>query len=199
MTLEQAAAFFVFAVVAAITPGPSNVLLAAVGANVGLRRGLPVSFGVLAGMASLIFVVAFGLGSVILDRPAILQAMKWGGGAFLLWLAWRIATAPAAPAEREGPPPVGFFGAAALQWVNPKSWLVSASAAGTYLQAGTSSAAVEAAALAGVFVVAALPCNIVWLGLGAAMQRVLRTPRALRTFNVAMGTLLAASVVLFLA
>lgn len=196
MSWEQATAFFVFAFVAAVTPGPSNVLLAAVGANVGLRRGLPVCFGVLAGMGSLIFVVAFGLGTIILDRPTILTVMKWCGAAFLLWLAWKIASAPAAP-EQQPARPIGFFGAAAFQWINPKSWLVSASAAGTYLVAGTWSAGLQAAALAGLFMVAAFPCNLIWLGVGAALQRVLKTPKALRIFNVSMGALLAASVILF--
>ena len=36
---------------------------------------------------------------------------------------------------------------------------------------------------------------LVWLGFGAAMQRVLGTDRALRAFNIAMGLLLAATAV----
>jgi hypothetical protein len=34
----------------------------------------------------------------------------------------------------------------------------------------------------------------VWLGFGAAMQHVLRSDRALRVFNMAMGAVLAATV-----
>src|SRR3982075_4274194 len=93
MTIEQAVAFIVFSAVAAGTPGPSNALLTATGANVGVVRGLPALFGVAAGMGLMMFVVAFGLGSVILDHPLILTAVKWCGAAVLLWLAWKIATA----------------------------------------------------------------------------------------------------------
>ena len=197
MPPEQMVAFLVFSLVAAGTPGPSNVLLTATGAAVGVPRGLPCALGVSLGMGVMMFVVAFGLGSVVLASPGVLRALNWAGAAFLLWLAWKIATAGRGgePIERR---PVGFAGAAAFQWINPKSWLVCASAAGTYLGAGTGSALAQALTLAGLFVVAALPCGLVWLAFGAAAQRFLRTGRARRAFNIAMGLLLAGSVALIL-
>src|ERR1700738_3887076 len=93
MTVDQAVAFFVFSVVAAGTPGPSNALLTATGAKVGVMRGLPALFGVAAGMGLMMFIVAFGLGSVILDNPLVLTTVKWCGAVVLGWLAWKIATA----------------------------------------------------------------------------------------------------------
>src|SRR4051794_3846301 len=93
MTLDQAIAFFTFSVVAAGTPGPSNAMLTATGANVGVRRGLPALFGVSAGMGVMMFLVAFGLGTIILDNPFVLTSVKWCGAAFLCWLAWKIASA----------------------------------------------------------------------------------------------------------
>ena len=92
----------------------------------------------------------------------------------------------------------GFLGAATFQWINPKSWLVSASAAGTFLDPQAGSAVVQAIALGGVFVLAALPSGFVWLAFGASAQRLLRTERRLRVFNLAMAALLALSVVLLL-
>ena len=195
MTLEQAIAFFIFSVAAAGTPGPSNALLTATGANVGVRRGLPCLFGVAIGMGLMMFVVAFGLGRVILRSPAVLEAVKWCGAAVLCWLAWRIATAGRASAAGSGPP-VGFVGAAAFQWINPKSWLVCASAAATFLQDGANSALAQAAAFGLTFMLASLPSCLPWLAFGAVLHRVLRSERARRTFNGVMGALLAASVLL---
>jgi threonine/homoserine/homoserine lactone efflux protein len=197
MTREQAVAFFLFSVAAAGTPGPSNVLLTAVGANVGVLRGLPCLLGVGLGMAAMMFVVAFGLGGVLLDNPMILKGVRWCGAAVLCRLAWKIATARrvgAAPAGR----PVGLVAAATFQWVNPKSWLVSASAAATFLDAQAGSALGQAAALGLVFLLACLPSCFPWLAFGAALHRLLRSERAGRIFNGAMGALLAASVILFL-
>ena len=196
MRPTQALAFFVFSVAAAATPSPSNALLTAVGANVGVRRGLPALLGVAAGMGMMMVLVAFGLGSLILDHPVVLRVLKWGGAAFLCWLAWKIATARGAGAAAGGRP-VGFAGAAAFQWINPKSWLVCASATATFLEEGTGSAVGQSLAFGLVFVAAALPSGFPWLAFGAVFQRVLRSERALRVFNGVMGALLAASVIVF--
>jgi threonine/homoserine/homoserine lactone efflux protein len=195
MIPEQAVAFLLFAVVAAGTPGPSNLLLTATGANVGVLRGLPCLLGVSIGMGVMMFVVAFGLGSVVLTNHTVLRGLHWLGAAFLLWLAWKIATAHRG-GTAAGRKPVGFIGAAAFQWINPKSWLVSASAASTYLAVGSGSALTQAVAFSALFVLASLPCCFVWLAFGATAQRLLRTERTERAFNIAMGVLLAGSVVL---
>ena len=195
MAPEQVVAFLVFSVVAAGTPGPSNLLLTATGAQVGVARGLPCLVGVGVGMGVLMFVVALGLGSVVLANPTVLRVLNWLGAAFLLWLAWKIATAGRNDAADAGKP-VGFIGAAAFQWINPKSWLVCASAAGTYLHAGSGSALAQGMSMGSVFVLASLPCCFVWLAFGATAQRLLRGERAERTFNIAMGVLLAGSVLL---
>src|SRR5215470_10446119 len=122
---EHALAFVAFSVVVAGTPGPSNTLLTAVGATVGVLRGLPAVLGVASGMAALMFAVTFGLGSVILTTPFLLSAIKLAGAAILVWLAWKIATSSSAHGSTSGsaaaaPPSVGFVGAAAFQVVNPK-------------------------------------------------------------------------------
>jgi threonine/homoserine/homoserine lactone efflux protein len=193
MSTEQTAAFILFAVVAAVTPGPSNVMLTAAGANGGVVRGLPCLVGVTAGMGLMMFVVPLGLGSLILKNPLVLKALNWAGAAFLLWLSWKIATSRRMDSLPESRP-VGFFGAALFQWVNPKSWLVTASAAGAFLHTGAGSPVLQSAFLGGLFVLVALPSCFVWLAFGATAQRLLQTPRRLRAFNITMGILLALSI-----
>jgi threonine/homoserine/homoserine lactone efflux protein len=197
VTPEQSIAFFAFSVVAAVTPGPSNIMLTATGAAVGVMRGIPCLIGVAVGMGLLIFCVAMGLGHLVLGHAAALHALNWLGAAFLLWLSWKIATSghDAKSAERK---PVGLAGAALFQWVNPKSWLVGASAAGTYLQADPDGALLQSLSFAALFVAAALPSGLAWLAFGASMNRFLRSARAARIFNIVMGAFLAASVALIL-
>jgi threonine/homoserine/homoserine lactone efflux protein len=189
-------AFLLFAVVAAVTPGPSNIMLTATGAQAGVLRGLPCLLGVTTGMGAMMFVVPLGLGDLILGRPLVLKALHWGGAAFLLWLSWKIATSGTRIDFALGRDAVGYLGAATFQWVNPKSWLVTASAAGTFLSPDAGSPIMQAASLAGLFVLAALPSCFVWLAFGAAVQRGLRNRRRLRIFNITMGVLLALSIVL---
>ena len=194
MSTGQVTAFLFFALVAAGTPGPSNVLLTSAGASGGVRRGAPALLGVALGMGFMLFVVAFGLGSVLLDHSALLELLKWAGVAFLLWLAWKIATAGRLDADAGGRV-IGFWGAAAFQWVNPKSWLVCASAAGTYLEAGSASAFTQSLVFGGLFVLAALPGCFAWLAFGASLQRLLRSERAANAVNIGMAALLAGSIV----
>jgi threonine/homoserine/homoserine lactone efflux protein len=189
-------AFLLFAVVAAITPGPSNIMLSAAGAHAGVLRGLPCLFGVATGMGLMMFLVPFGLGSLVLEHPLVLRTLNWGGAAFLLWLSWKIATASSRTESLPERNPVGYLGAAAFQWVNPKSWLVSASAASTFLSAEAGSPVLQAASLGGLFFLAALPSGFLWLAFGAAVQRVVPGRRGMRLFNIVMGALLALSIAL---
>jgi threonine/homoserine/homoserine lactone efflux protein len=194
MTTEQVAAFLLFALVAAITPGPSNIMLTAAGAQAGVLKGLPCLCGVATSMGLMMFLVPLGLGSLVLTHALMLKALNWGGAAVLLWLSWRIATSSGRIEAIPGREPVGYMGAAVFQWVNPKSWLVTASAAGTFLRADAGSPILQAASLGGLFLLAALPSGFLWLTFGAAVQHVLHGGRRLRIFNVIMGALLALSI-----
>ena len=193
MTFDAMTAFFVFALVAAVTPGPSNVMVLAAGARAGLFGGLPCLAGVVSGMALLIGAAALGLGGVVTALPTAMAALRWGGAALLLWLAWQIARAPP---MRDGAhaEPVGFWRALAFQWVNPKSWIVAASAAATYGSAASDAPLGRALLMASLFAAAAAPSCLLWLAFGSALQRTLTDARRARVFNAAMALLLAASV-----
>jgi threonine/homoserine/homoserine lactone efflux protein len=189
----QVIAFVTFSVVVAGTPGPSNALLTAVGARVGVRHGLPSLLGQVTGMGAMLFAITLGLGNVLLAHPLALEILKWGGAAMLCWMAWKIATA--AHAEGAANAPAGFLGMAAFQWMNPKGWLISVAAIATFLDRRAGDALAQAAIFASLFMLAALPSCLPWLAFGAAFQRFLRSPRAWRIFTVAMAALLAASTI----
>jgi threonine/homoserine/homoserine lactone efflux protein len=198
MTIQQITAFLLFAVVAAITPGPSNLILTSVGAGVGVLRGLPALAGASLGMGLMLFVLGFGLGSLVVASPFILTILKWLGIAFLLWLAWQIATAGHGEVIPTAKTRLGFWQLAAFQWVNPKAWLVCASAVSAFLGSGTGSPISRAFTLGLLFVIAAFPSCFVWLAFGASVQRLLRSERAARWFNVGMGVVLVGSVALLI-
>ena len=168
MTPNQTLGFLAFAVVAAITPGPSNIILASTGANAGIRRGLPCLLGVTLGMGLMMFTVAFGLGSVVLDRPAILTALKWAGAALLLWLAWKIATSgrggskSASDLDRV---PAGRRAAVGQPQVVAGLRQRGRDLPGGRLAGG--SALGQSASLGTLFVLAAVPSCFVWLAFGA--------------------------------
>jgi len=200
MSVEQLYAFALFAFVGSATPGPNNVLLTAVGGAVGVRRGLPVLWGIVFGFAAMIFALAVGLGETVFTIDYVVDTMKIVGLAVLAWLAWQIATAPVGASEgASGASDLGrkgsFLGAALFQWVNPKAWLIAAGAITAYLQPGEAVLA-QAGVLAAVFILAAIVGCLPWLAFGAVVGRFLHDPRHARLFNVAMALLLVISMVL---
>jgi threonine/homoserine/homoserine lactone efflux protein len=167
-------------------------MLTATGANVGIRRGLPHLLGVAIGFAFMLALLTVTIGTALTDNPRIMTVLRIAGTAVLLWLAWKIATATRAKAA-EGARPIGFFGAALFQWANPKAWLICAGTI-SFIQPDGPPAYLQAALFALIEVIVGAPCLLLWLAFGAAMQRFLRSDSALRSFNVTMGLLLAATV-----
>ena len=186
-------AFVAFSAVVAGTPGPSNALLTAAGARVGVRQGLGSLLGQVTGMGAMLFAITLGLGSVLLAHPLALQVLKCTGAAMLCWMAWRIATARHTEGATNAP--AGFLGMAAFQWINPKGWLIGVAAVATFLERRAGGGLSQAIVFAILFTLVAVPSCFPWLAFGAALQRFLRAPRARRVLNSAMAVLLAASTV----
>ena len=181
-----------FSVAMYITPGPNNVMVAASAANHGIRATIPHMFGIACGFAGMLAVVCGGLGTALLSLPWLLPTFRWIGAAWLMFLAWQIATA-LPPGEGRRGRVLGFFGAMAFQWINPKAWLIALAAAGEYLSL-QQSLPIQLARIFLVFLAAGMPCLTVWAFIGSGVRRLLRSPGRVRLFNVAMGMLLIASV-----
>lgn len=197
MRFEILYALIVFCFVSAITPGPNNLMLLASGVNFGFQRTIPHMMGVGLGFALMVGLVGVGLDAVFSRFPALLPTMRYAGAAYMLWLAIRLALAgPIGDADYSGNP-LGFFGAAAFQWINPKAWVIAISALTAYAVSDNYSRSVAVVAL--VFGIVTLPCVALWVLFGTAMRRALSNPRFVRPFNLAMAALLVASIVPVLA
>lgn len=194
-----------FAVAMAGTPGPNNAMLASSGSLWGFRRTVPHMLGVAIGFPIMLLAVAAGAGGLLLHHPVVMTVMRWVGVAYLLYLAWRIATArPRAPVDTpaEEPSkgrPMSFAQAALFQWINPKAWLVALSAAATLTSVARHPSLGRALLLACLFLAVTLPITAFWTSVGLGAARVFTTGRALRRFNIAMAALLVASVASVLA
>ncbi len=186
-------ALAVFCLVTLFTPGPNNLMLMTSGLNFGVRRGVPHMLGVVTGFSLMVLIVGLGLGAIFKAWPLLYVALKYAGAAYLLYLAWQIAVSePSAPGNDSARSPIGFFQAAAFQWVNPKAWVMAVGAISTY--AAVAPFPLNVVVIAALFGVFGLASSGTWLGFGAALQRVLKNPRAVRVFNVVMALLLVASL-----
>ena len=184
-----------FAFVMSATPGPNNIMLTASGANYGFRRTLPHMFGISCGFLALIATVAAGLGALFVAYPPLQTALRVVGSAYLLYLAWRIATAnPEGNRGGEGKP-ITFLEAAGFQFANPKAWIMAISAVSAFTLSGDAYV-VSAVAVALTCSLVNLPSIGMWAAFGTAIGRLLRSANAWRRFNHAMGGLTAACVLL---
>ena len=187
-----------FSFVSSITPGPNNMMMLASGVNFGFRRSVPHWLGICAGFTFMLCAVGLGLHTLLADHPALYDVLRYAGSAYLVWMAWRLATASASPAVQDDDAPhsearpLGVLAAAAFQWVNPKAWVMAVTAMSTYLPARAQPTDVLAVAL--LFGVINLPCVACWAGGGAALRRFLQDPLRLRIFNISMALALLASL-----
>ena len=192
MTPELLAALAVFCLAASITPGPNNAMLLASGANFGVKRTLPHLAGVVLGFQFLILVIGLGLGALFTGYPVLHTVLKIVGGAYLLYLAFKIATAKGMAGGEASGRPMSFVQAAAFQWVNPKAYAMAVGAIATYVPREGGVAGVLLVTL--VFGVVNLPCVSAWMAAGVALRRLLQRPAALRAFNWTMAGLLVLSL-----
>lgn len=186
-------ALALYTIVTSVTPGPNNMMVLASGVNFGIRRTLPHIAGISLGFGAMVAIMGLGLGTVFERWPELNTVLRGIGGAYLLYLAWKIARA-GAPDAPEGTTarPLGFLGAAAFQWVNPKAWVMALGAIATYLPPHPSWAAVTGVAVLMAAINA--PCVGIWAGFGTGLRRFLTDPRRLRAFNLIMAALLVASL-----
>ncbi|MGE0222820.1 MAG: LysE family translocator [Acetobacteraceae bacterium] len=182
-----------FSVAMYITPGPNNLMVAASTANHGIRATMPHMLGINVGFSVMLVVVCTGFGAMLISWPLLLPLFRWGGAAWLLWLAWKIAASPPPSPTQKGRV-LGFLGAAAFQWVNPKAWLIGVGAASEFM-APDQPLFAQLLRIFVVFMAVGLPCLMVWAMIGGGARRLLQSPGQLRAFNVAMGLLLVLSVV----
>lgn len=192
MTSQTFVALSLFAFVSSITPGPNNTMLMASGANFGFRATHSHLLGVIIGFFVLVLAVGLGLGGLFAAYPPLHDILAAVGAIYLLWLAWKIATAKGIGAGVSRDRPQTFLQAALFQWVNPKAWAMALGAVTAYAPREGYVANVVVVAL--VVMVVNAPCVASWAGFGVALRRFLDRPAILRGFNLAMAALLVASL-----
>jgi threonine/homoserine/homoserine lactone efflux protein len=193
MSIDLFVALITYALVTSITPGPNNFMLLASGVNFGFWRTVPQMLGISVGFASLLIGVGCGLGTLLIAFPALDTSLKIAGGAYLLYLAWRIANSRSLATDGEtAARPMTLLESAAFQWVNPKAWVMAIVAMAVYTNPERPLLSVAIVVVA--FTLVNLPSVSVWAGFGMAMRGFLADPTRLKWFNIGMGALLAATI-----
>lgn len=192
--------FALFAVAATVllgSPGPGIAALISVGRRKGLVGGLGFYGGLQVGLAVAAALSATGLFSAVQALPLAQRGLAIVATVYLLFLAWKIATAPVG--EASDAEPSGFaetaLGGALLGITNPKAYIAFASLMAAYPIVRRSpplDLGIKWAICVAVMVVV----DLAWLALGVAAGKARLSPRAEQAMNWIMGGLIVATALL---
>ncbi|EWC42713.1 LysE family translocator [Stutzerimonas stutzeri] len=179
-----------FALASSITPGPVNLVALNCGARFGFRASARHITGATVGFTLLLLLIGLGLYQLIERAPVLLRGIQWGGVAFLLYMAWRLATDDG----RLGPAAAGngpsLLNGALMQWLNPKAWLASVAGMGLFAANGD---VLRVWLFAGLYFVICYGAIACWVVAGVFLSRYLQEPARVRWLNRTMALLLAGS------
>jgi threonine/homoserine/homoserine lactone efflux protein len=169
-------------------------MVTASAANFGFRRSIPQILGVTLGFGAMVMATGFGLAGLLRAEPSLHILLKYAGASYLLYLAWRIASADTANNRPTRARPIGSLEAVLITWVNPKGWVTAVGALAAYTAVG-GDVLRQTLVIAGVLAIACFASLAIWAGFGAAIGRLLGSRRARMAFNGSMAALLAISLV----
>ncbi|MCP9229648.1 LysE family transporter [Mesorhizobium sp. LMG 17147] len=172
------------------SPGPATISVTAIGAAFGLRDSLRYASGIVVGTVLVLLVVATGIMAVLTALPKLAALLAVASAAYILYLAFKIATAPplAARVGRAALPT--FLGGFLLAVANPKAYVaIAAVFAGA--SSGTGGLAISAKLAVLALMIVAI--HLLWLLAGAAFARLLRKPLASRIINLVFAVTLIAT------
>lgn len=179
------------------SPGPSTMSVTAVGAAYGFRRSLLYAWGLILGTTAVLFAVAIGVVTLLLSIPHGAPVLIAVSAIYILYLAFRIATAPPLAEKRDRVAAPAFAGGFLLAIANPKAYLaIAAVFAGTSIfgEDHALDAAVKTALLSLMIVI----IHMCWLLAGASLSRVLQEPISSRIINVALAVSLVVTTAIAL-
>jgi threonine/homoserine/homoserine lactone efflux protein len=173
------------------SPGPSTISVTAVGASFGIGRSLAYAAGLVAGTVAVLVAVAFGVVALVLAIPYGATLLGAISAAYILYLAFKIATAPPLGEGGDRIEAPGFAGGFLLAIANPKAYLaIAAVFAGTIVIANDHR--LDALVKMALLTVMIVLIHLFWLVAGASLSRLLRDPASSRVINLALALVLVA-------
>ncbi|MDP5460293.1 LysE family translocator [Alishewanella sp. SMS8] len=191
MEIFWAVLFFAFSTT--ITPGPNNVMMMSSGVNYGIKASLPHWLGICLGFPFMVLLVGLGFAVVFERFPHLHQLIKVLGTVYLIYLAWKIASAHPQSIATGKSKPMSFWQAVLFQWINGKAWVMATGAMAAFTSVG-GVYWLEVSSITLAFLLMAFPCVGVWLLFGVVLKKLLNNTFAQRLFNAAMGVILLLSV-----
>lgn len=184
-----------FALASSITPGPVNIVALSAGVRFGFAASMRHVLGATLGFTLLLVLIGFGLHETLQHWPFLTRMIQWGGVAFLLYMAWKLAADNGEFSVEQSQARPTLLHGAMMQWLNPKAWLASIAGMGAFVADGQASLIWQFAGLYLVICYLSLSC---WAYAGARLSHYLGSAARMRLFNRTMAALLVGCAVYLL-
>ena len=132
MIFSDLIAFILFCSAAAFSPGPNNFMASYSAFNFGMKKTLPIIYGVTFGFPLLIICINFGLSIIFKKYPEIQKIITVAGTIFLVYMAYKIATTKNIE-NKEAKNPATFINIVLFQFINPKAVICAAFITSTFI------------------------------------------------------------------
>jgi len=123
MTITFVLSWFAVMFPLVFSPGPANIVFAASGANVGVKKSIPLMLGVETVFFTKSLLIGFGLGTLIEHNKNILGGLQLLGAVYLLYLAYGFLK-PILKNENTAPKKLGYIDGIIIQFFNIKGWMM---------------------------------------------------------------------------
>ena len=194
MTLTSTLAFIAAVFVLGITPGPAVFAVMARALASGLRPAFAFHLGVVAGDLVLMALAILGLAAIAQALGPWFVVVRIAGGLYLVWLGWKLWTAPVPEPGLETVATAAAFrrnivDGFLLTLGNPKAIVFYAAFLPTFVELvhiDSGDVAILAAVIAGVLTVT----NMTYGLMAAQARRFLKSRRAMRNMNRTAGAMM---------
>jgi threonine/homoserine/homoserine lactone efflux protein len=195
-------AFALTCVVIEITPGPNMAWLAALSLSRGWRIGLAAVAGVALGLSVYGILAALGLAAIIENSTFLYETLRWGGVAYLLWLAWDAWSsadeiAPEESAGEDHERASAFRRGLITNLLNPKAAVFYVAMLPEFLNVGAGRIWTQTLMLSAIYVTIATVIHTGLVLSASRLRRLISEPEQVRRIRRALALALAAIAIWF--
>lgn len=197
MTAGEFLALLLFCAAMSFSPGPNTTLSTALAANHGLKRALRFCFAVPMGWTLLMLASGLGLGALVTGVPALTWAIKAVGASYMLWLAFKLASAAQLARVDDSRLEVTFAQGVGMQFLNIKAWMMALTLTAGWVANAAGQPAVNPgqrlAIISAVTMAFAFSSNFLYALVGSLLRQWLAHGSRLLWFNRALAAVLVAT------
>jgi threonine/homoserine/homoserine lactone efflux protein len=188
-------ALAIFLFVGAFSPGPNNLLASYSGFNFGIKKTLPLVYGVTFGFPIVLIAVNSGLSIIFNKFPMFQEILKILGSGFLIYMAYKIAFSNKSD-EKEIKNPAKFFNMIIFQFINPKAVLIAIITVSTFISQNENFVR-DSIIVISFAIFFSFTSIMSWSLLGKFLQRFANNEKFLTIYNYIMSFLLIICVIMF--